>query len=191
MNKNIIFVSIVLGFSVLAQLSLLSGVDWFQYAQKEVADGQWWRLITGNLIHLNWQHFAMNAVALVVIIMLLPDILKFAELFIVFLLCCLGVTAALWAFNPTIFWYVGLSGALHGVLVVLLLFEVVTSKQLWSIILCILVLFKLIWEIFLGPLPGSETTAGGIVIVQAHLYGAVSGVLIFLLMQYKKHINNR
>jgi len=191
MIKNVIFISVILTCSVLAQLSLQSGADWFQYALSEITAGQWWRLITGNLIHLNWQHFAMNASALIVMLILLPDSLKLGELFSVFLLCSLGVTLALWAFHPSIYWYVGLSGALHGVLVVLLLLDIVAHKNSWSVILCMLLMAKLAWEGLMGPLPGSEATAGGPVVVQAHFYGALSGVIMFLLMQYKKISNNK
>ncbi len=191
MIKNILFVSAILSLSALAQLSLQTGGDWFQYSQTEISAGQWWRFITGNMIHLNWLHFAVNALAFVVIVMLLPDIMRWGELFVVFLLCCFGVTLGLWVFSPSVYWYVGLSGVLHGVLVVLLLLEIVAGKQLWSITLFVLVLLKLIWEGLFGALPGSESTVGGPVLVQAHSYGAVTGVVIFFVLQCKKYINNR
>ena len=43
--------------------------------------------------------------------------------------------------------------------------------------LAVFVAGKLLWEQTVGPLPGSESSAGGTVIVNAHLYGAVGGVL--------------
>ena len=49
-------------------------------------------------------------------------------------------------------------------------------------LLLIGVLIKLIYEQFAGPLPGSEDTAGGTVIVDAHLYGAVSGAVVGAMM---------
>lgn len=191
MIKNSIFVSLIFGLCIFAQLSLEYEVDWFQYSRTEIASGQWWRLITGNLTHLNWQHFGMNAVALIAIVLLLPDVMKLSELFLVFLLSCLGVTLAIWTFSPAIYWYVGLSGALHGVLLVLLLLDITKHMQIWNIILFLLVVAKLIWESSMGALPGSEATAGGPVVVQAHLYGAVTAVIIYLFICSKNYIKNR
>ncbi len=176
---------------MLAQLSLLFGVDWLQYAKPEIETGQWWRLLTGNLIHLNWRHFAMNALALIVIYLLFPNLLKSTGLFLVFLLSSLSVTLGLWMFNPSIYWYVGLSGALHGILMTLLILDFVASKNVLNIVLLILVIAKLVWENLMGPLPGIESTAGGPVVVEAHFYGSFGGAIIatcFLIKKYLKYI---
>ncbi len=189
-KNNIFFITILLS-SVLAQLSLLFGVDWLQYAKPEIETGQWWRFLTGNLIHLNWRHYAMNALALTVIYLLFPNLLKSSELFLVFLLSSLSVTLGLWMFNPAIYWYVGLSGALHGILMTLLILDFVASKHVLNIVLLILVIAKLVWENLMGPLPGSESTAGGPVVVEAHLYGSLGGALIatyFLIKKLFKYI---
>ncbi len=189
-KNNIFFITILLS-SVLAQLSLLFGVDWLQYAKPEIETGQWWRLLTGNLIHLNWRHFAMNALALIVIYLLFPNLLKSTGLFLVFLLSSLSVTLGLWMFNPSIYWYVGLSGALHGILMTLLILDFVASKNVLNIVLLILVIAKLVWENLMGPLPGIESTAGGPVVVEAHFYGSLGGAIIatcFLIKKYLKYI---
>ena len=44
-------------------------------------------------------------------------------------------------------------------------------------ILLLLLVAKISWEQFSGPVPGSELTSGGPVVVDAHLYGALGGVL--------------
>ena len=44
---------------------------------------------------------------------------------------------------------------------------------------------KLAWEQFAGPLPGSESGSGGPVIVDAHLYGAVGGLLAAVLIRVR------
>ena len=191
MIKNSIFVMEILLSSVLAQLTLQFGIDWMQYAKPEIEAGQWWRFITGNLIHLNWRHFAMNAAALLVIYCLFPNLLKPSGLFLVFLLSCLSVTLGLWMFNPSVYWYVGLSGALHGILVTLLILDFVASKQVLNVALLILVAAKLVWEAVMGPLPASESTIGGPVIVQAHVYGSIGGAIIAVCFLIKKYSVNR
>ena len=44
---------------------------------------------------------------------------------------------------------------------------------------------KIGWEQWHGPVPGSETTSGGPVVVDAHLYGAVGGAMAALLMRIR------
>jgi len=46
------------------------------------------------------------------------------------------------------------------------------------VILLVLVVGKLVWEQLTGALPGSESIAGGEVLVDAHLYGAIGGAVI-------------
>lgn len=50
-------------------------------------------------------------------------------------------------------------------------------------LLLLIIIAKLTWEQIAGPLPGSEATAGGNVIVDAHLYGAVAGYLIYRIFK--------
>ena len=58
----------------------------------------------------------------------------------------------------------------------------IRGRETESMVLAILVAGKLVWEQLAGPLPGSESASGGAVIVDAHLYGAMGGVLATLLM---------
>ena len=77
-------------------------------------------------------------------------------------------------------WYVGLSGLLHALLAAGIVARLGNINAEMAI-LATLVIAKLAWEQFSGPLPGSELTSGGVVIVDAHLYGAAGGVLGALL----------
>jgi hypothetical protein len=44
-------------------------------------------------------------------------------------------------------------------------------------VLCVALIAKLAYETVVGPLPGSEQSSGGTVIVAAHLYGAIAGAI--------------
>jgi len=191
MIKNNLFLIIIFILALLAQLSLKSGADWLQYARPEIEAGQWWRFITGNFIHLNWRHLVLNALALVAIFYLFPSILSFTELLLVMLLSSIAVTLGLWLFNPSIYWYVGLSGALHGLLVTLLILDIAEGKSMLSIGLLILVLIKIVWEIWFGPLPGSEFTAGGRVVVEAHMFGSLGGLVLAVCIVCKNFNKNK
>ena len=178
MNKNSIFVLSVIVLSALAQLSLRLEVDWFQFTRVDIDAGQWWRFLTGNFVHLTWRHFAMNTLALVAIYALYSNCLKLNSMVFIFLLSCLSVTMGIWIFSPELQWYVGLSGALHGLLITLIIIDYVKNKYVLNIVLLLAVMTKLVWEGMMGPMPGSESNAGGPVVVQAHLYGFMGGLLI-------------
>jgi membrane associated rhomboid family serine protease len=90
--------------------------------------------------------------------------------------------AGLWFLDPDIRWYVGLSGLLHGLLAAGAIggFRALPGE---SVVIGALIAAKVGYEQLVGPLPGSESTAGGAVVVNAHLYGALGGVLFALLFR--------
>ena len=191
MIKNNIFLISIILICLVLQLSLMQGTDWFQYSRIEIESGQWWRMLTGNLIHLNWRHFTMNIVALLVIYYLFPSLLKTSDLFLVLFFCSISVTLGLWLFSPSVYWYVGLSGALHGLLIVLVVMDFLDSKNWLTLSLLLIVLAKLLWEFIWGPLPGSEATAGGRVITEAHIYGSIGGVILINILILERLIKNK
>jgi len=145
------------------------------YQRDAILAGQVWRLLTGSLVHLNWSHTLMNIGALVLIWGLFGQALGNRAWVIITLGCALGVGAGLLLLNPEITRYVGLSGILHGYLTAGAVAERRAHKRT-TIVLLLLVCSKLLWEQVAGPLPGSAETAGGNIIVDAHLYGAISGL---------------
>ena len=79
-------------------------------------------------------------------------------------------------FNKDLNWYVGLSGVLHGMFVCGAIASLVQGYRAEALLL-ILLIGKLIWEQLQGALPGSAVFAGGDVVVDAHLYGAIIGAV--------------
>jgi len=53
-------------------------------------------------------------------------------------------------------------------------------------LLLVFIIGKLAWEQRYGPLPGSASLAGGSVLVDAHLYGAIAGVISAMVIIVKK-----
>jgi rhomboid family GlyGly-CTERM serine protease len=138
--------------------------------------GQAWRLVSGHFVHLGWSHLLLNLVGLGLVVWLTGrafDCLRWAAIGLASLA---AMDAGFWLFNEELDWYVGLSGLLHGLLAAGL-FAGILRKDREAVILTVFVVAKLGWEQFVGPLPGSESTSGGVVIVDAHLYGAAGGIL--------------
>src|SRR3954447_25325534 len=43
------------------------------YDRAAITAGQWWRLLTGNFVHLGWYHWFLNELGLVVLVLLCPE----------------------------------------------------------------------------------------------------------------------
>jgi rhomboid family GlyGly-CTERM serine protease len=89
-----------------------------------------------------------------------------------------------WFLKPELYWYVGMSGLLHGLLAAGIVTRLRKIDAETAILLLLLVA-KISWEQFSGPVPGSESTSGGPVVVDAHLYGAVGGILGAMLARIR------
>ncbi|MCG8489533.1 MAG: rhombosortase [Chromatiales bacterium] len=164
---------------LLLSLFTESASSWFEYHRSHIFNGEWWRLITAHLVHLGWGHLTMNLLGLWMIWALLISDLPSRRCGLVLLLITLTTSAALWVFSPQLVWYRGLSGALHGLLIWGLLNRL-KQEPVLSVGLLIAVIAKIAWEQWQGPLPGSESMANGPVVVASHLYGALSGMLVWL-----------
>ena len=154
----------------------------FRYDRDAIANGAAWRLISGHFVHLSWGHFFLNMAGLGLVWLLVGRALGTGQWLLGTVILVIGIDVGFWWLDPNLGWYVGLSGLLHGVLVAGL-YSGIRERDKESIVLLCFVLAKLAWEQFSGgPLPGSEATSGGTVIVNAHLYGTVGGVLAGALL---------
>lgn len=152
-----------------------------EYERAAILAGEWWRLLSGHFVHLGWSHLLMNLAGLWLIWELflnrdnpVPTCLYRLPLLTI------GTSLGLLLLSPEVAWYRGLSGLLHGLLAFALL-QQLARQPLSSSLLLALFAGKIAWEQLAGPLPGSESWTGGRVIVDAHLYGMLSGVLLWAL----------
>ncbi|MFO7592787.1 MAG: rhombosortase [Pseudomonadota bacterium] len=152
-----------------------------RYDRTALAQGEWWRLLTGHVVHLGWSHLLLNLVGLLLVWLLVGEAIRTVGWWLLLLVCAVFICAALWLLYPHLQWYVGLSGLLHGMLFggAVVLFGVGDKG---GALLALLVIVKLLAEQLWGPLPGSEAASGGTVIVEAHLYGALGGGLFVALV---------
>lgn len=163
-------------------LQLLGWVEPLRYERVEVATGQWWRLLTANLVHLGWHHLLMNGLALLLLWLLFGRQRSERQWGGVLLASTLGVTGGLWLLDPALQWYVGLSGVLHGIFAAGVVGQWREDRRL-ALLMGAALLLKIGWEQMTGGAAATAAFVGGAVVVDAHLYGAVSGALAALLMQ--------
>jgi len=161
--------------------------DLIRYGRVEISEGQIWRILSGNFVHLGWGHLFLNVAGLLAMAVLFaedrPARLWAADLVI----CSIATSLGMYFFNPEILWCVGLSGALHGLFVVGALVWIVDGISLGKWLL-IGISLKLLYEQTIGEMPFSGGIVGGSVVTDAHLWGALSGLFSFLLFEVWRRI---
>jgi len=166
--------------SLTAQLFGDSAVAWLRYDRQALEHGEIWRLLSGHLVHLGMAHVLLNISALLILRLIFQDFLDLTRWGLAAATSVIGIDLGLYLVAPQIEWYVGLSGVLHGICVAGALAMIQRRSSVgWALLL--LVLVKVVYEQIFGPSIATAAAVGGDVIVEAHLFGAVGGLLAALI----------
>jgi rhomboid family GlyGly-CTERM serine protease len=168
-----------LALILVAVLLESGGEHWrtaLRYDRVAIADGELWRLLSGNFVHLGWWHLLLNGLSLVLLVMLCPDRLSAGEWLRRILLLCLGMSAGLYFLAPGLATYVGLSGMIYGLFVLGLGRQ--AAQRDGIAILCLLFLAcRVGWELVIGAPASEEGLIGGKVVAESHLFGGLSALV--------------
>jgi rhomboid family GlyGly-CTERM serine protease len=168
--------------AVLAIAFQATGLDIeLRYDRHAIQQGSLWLLISGNYVHLGWGHVILNLAGLFMVWWFFIGDFKQYEWLVIFLVSGLFVTCGLYLFNPHLIWYVGLSGLLHGLFLAGGL-RLLATEFKFAAVLIIAIVGKLMYEQMMGSLPGTSEMSGGPVVVNSHLFGAIGGVVSFILL---------
>lgn len=182
--------ALVIGVVLLFSLSPDTLVAALSLTQNGVHEGQWWRLLTSQIVHLSVNHALLNAAGFLIVSLSFRQDVSPRRETVVLLLSMLGVGLGIYRFNPEIGWYVGLSGAIYGVLVHHLMLGARRTPVI-ALGFLAFVVGKVIYEQFIaGPDRSIETFIGGQVAEDAHLYGVLSGLvlgMVSLLWRKRAH----
>jgi rhomboid family GlyGly-CTERM serine protease len=158
-------------------LALSAGGGWvrehLQYERDALAHFQWWRLISAHLVHLGWRHALLNCSGLTALWMLFAREFSPRRWLWIVLLATATIDAGLWFLRPTLDWYVGASGVLHGTWAAGACAMYRRGDALGAALLLLLIA-KLVYEqqsgasLFDGDLP---------LVPAAHLFGALGGLI--------------
>lgn len=165
-------------------------VSWLQFDRQAILAGDYWRLWTGHLLHTNHWHLLMNVAGFVVILMLHGNYYR-CWTFLFLLLSGTGLIGlALLFWSPAISLYVGLSGWLHALLVFGACEDI---RRQWSSGWLILagVAAKVGWEQWQGANSDLVMLIEADVAVDAHLYGAITGVVLFIAVFSFRQLSQR
>ena len=150
-----------------------------RYDRAALAQGQWWRLITAHVVHLDLRHALLNTLGLALVWALFARNYSPKAWAAILIGAILGIDAGLWLADSTVAWYVGSSGVLHGVMAAGALARLRLRKRDGGV-LAVLLAVKLAYEHWVGPLPLAGTAA---VVVDAHLYGVLGALFAAALLK--------
>ncbi|MDJ0938923.1 MAG: rhombosortase [Woeseiaceae bacterium] len=153
-----------------------------RFDRPAIEAGEAWRLVSGHFTHLGWSHWALNIAGLLLSWYLVGRAFGTRGWLLVIVASIAAIDLGFWFAMPGLNWYVGLSGMLHGLIAAGAIGSW-PSRRLEAALIGGFVVFKLAYEIVAGPVPGSASAAGGNVITEAHLFGAIGGVLAALALR--------
>lgn len=196
-------------------VACLGGDRWrlaLRYERAALADGEWWRIVTAHLVHLGWVHAALNLVGLALCLSLAtqaghsrgertlgsvatgPSASASAGLDSVWsalgvlILLMAGVSGGLWIFSPGIVHYVGFSGVLYGLLVLVLWPQ---RRDPWMAGALALVLAWMAWQQIAGPMASEERMIGGAIVGAAHVYGVATALAWLAVLALWRRLGRR
>jgi rhomboid family GlyGly-CTERM serine protease len=170
--------------SLLLLLQLAAGGEGrllLRYERVGLASGELWRLLTAHFIHLDLEHAALNTLGLALMWALFARDYRPGQWLPIVLGAIMAIDAGLWLCSSTVAWYVGSSGALHGVMAAGT-YAHMRRQDLDGWVLAAFLILKIGYEQFSGALPLYVSTSGA-VIVDAHLYGALGGLAVAVTMR--------
>ncbi len=175
---------------ILFVVSLILQINWvdnWRFNRGLVEQGDVWLLFSGHIVHLNWSHWALNMAGLALVAFFFSSHASFKQWLTVIIVSACMINIGLWWWMPEIRTYVGLSGVLHGLFLYGALREIRFYPTSGYVLTSVLIA-KLTWEFFNGALPGSEDMTGGRVLTEAHLLGAIGGILVWVAETLKQRL---
>lgn len=169
-----------------------------QYFQAEsmfyrsaIEDGQWWRILSGNLTHTNITHLGLNLSGLWLLIFLFYDTLiaKTFILITIFLSATVGI--GLFLFNPELQKYYGFSGVLYGLFFYAAINAIIQKEFLIGSAVAILIFSKVMWDFISDGGQSSAELIGIPVATDSHLYGVLGASVIGVYYIKKKFTEDK
>lgn len=165
--------------STLLMMAFDRGVLDVSWQKQLIFEGEYWRLLTGHWLHLNWNHWLMNQLGLLLILWLLPMLLFKARWLFAFMF--IGLMIGLSLLVTDLDGYVGMSGVLYGLVFYGVLVDTSLSKGMKLLFLTLVVGKVLLEQMWPQLNAATEAQIGGIVAIDAHLFGSVGGAVMALL----------
>ena len=151
--------------------------------QRSLANkGEIWRALSGHFFHTNGYHFLLNGAAVIMLWVLHGHFYTIKSYTFVFLISAIICSVGIHWFSLNIDQYVGLSGVLHG-LFIWGAIEDIKAKERTGYLLLLGILLKIAHEQFYGASEEVASLIGANVAINAHLWGAIGGVIAMFILK--------
>ncbi len=155
--------------------------EYLDFTRQGIAQHQWWRLLSAHFLHTNTYHLAVNLAGLFLLWLLHGEYYRARNYSAVFVITSLFVSILVWLASPHLNAYVGLSGVLHGVFAWGIIQDF-KHKRVSAYLLLAGLIIKLIDERFFSTNDFMANLIGASVAIDAHLYGAIAGIMLGVLL---------
>lgn len=146
-----------------------------------ITDGEYWRTISGHLLHTNFYHLCLNLGGLFLLWALHGEYYRPAMLLGLFLSIAATISLTMLLFSD-IALYVGLSGVIHG-LFVWGVIQDIKYKDPTGWLLLVAIIAKIVHEQIAGGDAHTAMLIEANVAFDAHLFGAIAGTLCAFIIQ--------
>jgi len=161
-----------------------------QYDRSLILAGEYWRIFTCHFTHTGWQHLLLNLAGAILVFALFFRLYSPLSWLLGTGCCAIGIGMSLLIFSPDLEWCRGLSGVLHGLLMMGLIGGVRQGETIYWLGLPALV-GKLAVEQLAGPSSHTMQLIHAQVITQAHLAGTIAGVIAAFTILASRETANR
>lgn len=179
------------GAALLLLLQAAPGVPAVLEYRRQALPTEPWRLLTAHVVHVNWTHALVNVGAWLALALLFERSLDARRQLLCLVLSGLSIAFALAWLYPSVTWYRGASGVLHALFFAGASVELVAAVRRRSrsaLLLPSALLAGGSLKVAL-QLPDAAATPyigwlGATTVPQAHLLGAICGVLLGVLLAW-------
>lgn len=182
MRDYLLYIFILATIVLLALAEPISS-QWLMFDRDAINEGQIWRLFSAHFVHLSPAHLLGNSLGVVLLAYIAGRSLNNLIGILLLVWCLLVVGIGLYGYAGYLEYYVGLSGVLHGLLLVAPFVSTFYSRRI-AVCFLLVIVSKVAWEqsSFYDDM-SMVGVIGGRVEANAHLLGVIAG-LFFLLVYY-------
>lgn len=160
-----------------------------QYDRTAISAGEYWRLLTGQYVHITLSHLLLNLLGIWFIWLLFAEHISGWSYLWLVALSALFCNVAMWLFNPEILFYVGFSGVLYALFTWGALHDIQHNIRAGFIFL-IVVICKASYEYWVAPIYMQQDNSRELA-TAAHFYGVTAALLLALIYYLIKKLTHR